>query len=155
MRLDSCEGAARPNRARLPAILLDVWLSQTQDLAAAKAFFCSARAVTDAVPDRGTSDGHVSYPRAIACELGEDMPHRTNQYLNNHLEQDHRGMKQRARPMLGFKRFTSAARFCLAHDELRNFLRPTTARNQPVSLSQRRLMQSRRLCVLTKLLKAA
>ncbi len=92
---------------------------------------------------------------AHGYELGEDVTHRTNQYLNNHLEQDHRGIKQRVRPMLGFKRFTSAARFCLAHGELRNFLRPTTARNQQVSLARRRLMHTRRLCVLTKLLKAA
>ncbi len=135
--------------------LVDVRLSETRDLAAAKAFFRSAHAVTGVVPDRVTSDGHSSYPRAIACELGEDVTHRTNQHLNNHLEQDHRGIKQRVRPMLGFKRFTSAARFCLAHDELRNFLRPTTARNQKVSLARRRLMHTRRLCVLTKLLKAA
>ncbi len=134
---------------------MDVRLSETRDLAAAKAFFRSARAVTGVTPDRVTSDGHSSYPRAIACELGEEVTHRTNQYLNNHLEQDHRGIKQCVRPMLGFKRFTSAAWFCLAHDELRNFLRPVNARNQPVSWARRRLMQSRRLCVLRKLLKAA
>ncbi len=79
--------------------LVDVRLSETRDLAPAKAFFRSARAVTDVVPDRVTSDGHSSYPRAIACGLGEDVTHRTNQYLNNHLEQDHRGIKQRVRPM--------------------------------------------------------
>jgi putative transposase len=107
------------------------------------------------VHERVTSDAHASYPRAIACELGEDVTHRANQYLNNHLEQDHRGIKQRVRPMLGFKRFTSAARFCLAYDELRTFLRPVTARNQKVSLARRRLMHTRRLFVLTKLLKAA
>ncbi len=134
---------------------MNVRLSKTRDLAAAKAFFRSARAVTGVVPERVTSDGHSSYPRAIACELGQDVTHRTNQYLNNHLEQDHRGIKQRVRPMLGFKRFTSAARFCLAHDELRNFLRPTTARNQQVSLARRRIIHTRHLCVLTKLLKAA
>ena len=134
---------------------MDVRLSETRDLAAAKAFFRSAHAVSGVVPDRVTTDGHSSYPRAIACELGEDVTHRTNQYLNNHLEQDHRGIKQRVRPMLGFKRFISATRFCLAHDELRNFLRPTTARNQKVPLPRRRLMHTRRLCVLTKLLKAA
>ncbi len=48
-------------------------------------------------------------PRAIACELGEDVTHRINQDLDNHLEQDRRGIKQRMRPMLGFKRLTSAA----------------------------------------------
>ena len=133
---------------------MDVRLSETRDLAAARAFFRSARAVTEVVPDRVTSDGHSSYPRAIALELGKDVTHRTNRYLNNHLEQDHRGIKQRVRPMLGFKRFTSAARFCRAHDELRNFLRPRTARNQSVSLARRRVMHARRLCVLTNLLKA-
>jgi hypothetical protein len=80
--------------------LVDVRLSETRNLVAAKAFFRSARAVTGVLPDRVTSDGHGSYPRAIACELGEDVTHRTNQYLNNHLEQDHRGIKQRVRPML-------------------------------------------------------
>ncbi len=52
--------------------LVDVRLSKTRDLAAAKAFFRSARAVTGVVPDRVTSDGHSSYPRAIASELGEE-----------------------------------------------------------------------------------
>jgi transposase-like protein len=34
---------------------------------------------------------------------------RTNRYLNNVIEQDHRTVKQRVRPMLGFKRFDHAA----------------------------------------------
>ena len=50
--------------------LVDIRLSETRDLAAAKAFFRSARVVTGVVPDRVTSDGHSLYPRAIACELG-------------------------------------------------------------------------------------
>ena len=33
---------------------------------------------------------------------------RTNRYLNNLIEQDHRRVKQRVRPMLGFKRFDHA-----------------------------------------------
>jgi hypothetical protein len=36
-------------------------------------------------------------------ELGEGVRHRTNRYLNNHLEQDHRVIKQRIRPMGDFK----------------------------------------------------
>jgi transposase-like protein len=31
------------------------------------------------------------------------------QYLNNRIEQDHRRVKRRIRPMLGFKRFETAA----------------------------------------------
>jgi transposase-like protein len=34
---------------------------------------------------------------------------RSSQYLNNIVEQDHRRIKQRIRPMLGFKRFETAA----------------------------------------------
>jgi transposase-like protein len=32
----------------------------------------------------------------------------SSQYLNNLIEQDHRQVKQRIRPMLGFKRFDNA-----------------------------------------------
>lgn len=34
---------------------------------------------------------------------------RQSRYLNNRIEQDHRRIKRRVRPMLGFKAFTSAA----------------------------------------------
>jgi hypothetical protein len=34
---------------------------------------------------------------------------RSSQYLNNLVEQDHRRVKHRIRPMLGFKRFDNAA----------------------------------------------
>ena len=70
--------------------LVDVRLSETRDMAAAKAFFQSAKTVTGSTPARVTTDGHDSYPRAIRTELGEAVRHRTNQYLNNRIEQDHR-----------------------------------------------------------------
>jgi transposase-like protein len=38
-------------------------LSETRDMAAAKAFFRSAKAVTGVIPARVTTDGHDSYPR--------------------------------------------------------------------------------------------
>jgi putative transposase len=81
--------------------------------------------------------------------------HRTNRYLNNHLEQDHRGIKQRTRPMGGFKRIESAKRFCLVHDEVRNFLRPRSHRREVVSLAQRRLLYTARTRMLLTLLAAA
>ena len=70
---------------------------------AAKAFFRSAKAVTGVTPARVTTDGHDSYTRAIRTELDEGVKHRTNQYLNNRIEQDHRGIKGRYGPMRGFK----------------------------------------------------
>ncbi len=64
------------------------------------------------------TNGHDSYPGAIENELGEDVLHRTNRHLNNLIKQDHRGIKQRYRPMRGFGAFGSAERFYRAHDEL-------------------------------------
>jgi len=37
----------------------------------AKAFFRSAQSVTGVTPDRVTTDGHDSYPRAIRTTLGK------------------------------------------------------------------------------------
>jgi transposase-like protein len=76
-------------------VLVDVRLSETRDMEAAEAFFRSAKEVTGTVPARVTTDGHDSYPRAIRTELGEGVTHRTNRYLNNRIEQDHRGTKGR------------------------------------------------------------
>jgi transposase-like protein len=70
--------------------------------------------------------------------------HRTRAYLNNRLEQDHRGIKGRYRPMRGFKCPRSAARFCRAYDELRNFLRPRSCHHQYVPADRRRLQFLRR-----------
>ena len=85
--------------------LVDVYLSETRDMAAAKAFLRSARSVTQVEPEQVTTDGHTSYPKAIADELGTDVDHRTSQYKNNVIEQNHRGIKGRYRPMRGFKNF--------------------------------------------------
>ena len=41
-------------------------------------------------------------------ELPRRVQVRSSQYLNNLIEQDHRRVKQRIRPMLGFKRFDYA-----------------------------------------------
>jgi len=74
--------------------LVDVRLSDTRGLAAAEAFFRSAWTVTGVTPNRITTDGHDADPRAIRTVFGNQVLHRTNRYLNNHLEQEHRGIKQ-------------------------------------------------------------
>src|ERR1700759_2562777 len=112
--------------------LVDVRLSETRDMAAAKAFFQSAKTVTGLTPARVTTDGHDRYPRASRTELGEDVRHRTNQYLNNRIEQDHRGIKDRYQPMRGFKSSSSAVRFCPSFASRSN-------RNQHVPARHRRL----------------
>src|SRR3954466_11346589 len=44
--------------------------------------------VTQVEPEQVTTDGHTSYPKAIAEELGTDVDHRTSQYKNNVMEID-------------------------------------------------------------------
>jgi transposase, IS6 family len=43
-------------------------------------------------------------------ELWRCTRHRRGRWLNNRVEQDHRRIKCRTRPMLGFKRFVTARR---------------------------------------------
>jgi putative transposase len=124
-------------------------------LAAAKAFLRSARAVTQVEPEQVTTDGHISYPKAIAEELGKDVDHRTSHYKNNVIEQDHRGVKGRYRPMRGFQTHTSAARFCRAHDEVRDFLRPAPRRKEHMSAARRRAIHVQRVAALRDMLAVA
>ena len=55
--------------------LIDTMLSATRDMKAARRFFRSARSVAGFVPDRVTTDGHNSYPRAIRSTLGCNVRH--------------------------------------------------------------------------------
>ena len=88
-------------------------MSEQRDIAAAKRFLQQA-IEQRGMPQKITLDGYAAFQRAVA-ELQEEnllsakLIVRTNRYLNNIIEQDHRRVKQRVRPMLGFKRFTHAA----------------------------------------------
>ena len=118
--------------------LIDAMLSEHRDMRAAKAFFRSAQVTMRYRPDRVTTDGHGSCPRAIRTVLGKTVRHRTSAYLNNRLEQDHRGIKGRIRCMRGFKSHDAAGRFCGEHGKLRDLLGPRWRHNQPVSASFKR-----------------
>jgi transposase-like protein len=73
----------------------------------------------------------------------------------NRLEQDHWGIKGRYRPMRGFKGPRSAARFCRAYDELRDFLRLRSRHHQHVPADRRRLLLLRRTATVLAILQAA
>jgi len=122
---------------------------------AAKRFFKGAREAVGHKPEKVTTDGHDSYPRAIRRILGRRVIHRTNRYLNNRLEQDHRGIKQRYYPMRGFGNFQSAARFCRAFDEQRDYFRHRTTPKEKVSLLEQRRMFQQRFGALQYLLMTA
>ena len=124
--------------------LVDSLLSETRDMDTAKRFFTRARIVVGHAPEKVTTDGHDAYPRAIRETLGAEVQQRTSRYMNNRMEQDHRGIKQRYYPLRGFGSFDAAARFCSAHDDLRNHLRYRHDLNETVSLAdQRRLFAER------------
>jgi putative transposase len=135
--------------------LVDSMLSEKRNMDAAKRFFQQALQTVGHAPERVTTDGHDSYPRAIRETLGRDVLHRSNTYLNHRLEQDHRGIKQRYYPMRGFGNFASAARFCRAFDEVRQFFRIRMTMKQHISLQQQREMFGRRLEALSAMVLVA
>ena len=92
---------------------IDFFLSEHRDIAAAKHFLQRAIAKCG-VPQKITLDGYAASHVAVGELQAEGilpatLVVRTNRYLNNVLEQDHRRVKQRVNPMLGFKRFAHAA----------------------------------------------
>jgi len=93
---------------------VDFRLSPRRDVAAAKAFFRKAIKCQQRCPRTITLDGYAASHRAVR-ELKADgsLPAstklRSSKYLNNVIEQDHRGVKQRIAVMLGFKEFKNAA----------------------------------------------
>jgi putative transposase len=135
--------------------LVDSMLSEHRDMVAAKRLFTQAREVVGHKPNKVTTDGHDAYPRAIRRILGRKVEHRTNKYLNNRMEQDHRGIKQRCYPMRGFGSFESASRFCQAFDEQRDYFRYRTKPRETVPLPEQRRMFRQRFDALQYLLMAA
>ena len=118
--------------------LLDSMLSEHRDKHAARRFLRRLIDNAGRKPLRMTTDKHPAYTKAIRWIVGRKVLHRHNQYLNNRIEQDHRSIKQRYYPMLGFAKFESASQFCNAFDELRNYLRIRSVGGEHVSASSRR-----------------
>lgn len=135
--------------------LVDSMLSEHRDMQAARRFFAGAKQVVGHKPTRVTTDGHDAYPRAIRRILGRKVEHRTNRYLNNTLEQDHRGIKQRYYPMRGFGSFEAAARFCRAYDEQRQYFRYRSKPKDKVPLPEQRQLFRQRFDALEDLLTVA
>jgi putative transposase len=101
-------------------------------------FIASDKAVMDTTP----------IPVLSKPCVGKEVRHRTNLYLNNHLEQDHKGIKQRILPMEGFPSVELAQRFCRVHYEVRSVLRPRSYRNEAISLAKRRILYTARTRIL-------
>ena len=56
--------------------LVDSMLSEHHDMDSARRFFKGALEIAEQAPEKVTTDGHDSYPRAIRETLGEEVLHR-------------------------------------------------------------------------------
>src|SRR6202030_4786937 len=93
---------------------VDLLLSRRRDMAAAKRFFSKATKQHGA-PRVITLDGYAASHRAVAkLKTSGILPLRVRvrscKYLNNVVEQDHRRIKQRIRPMLGIQAIRDGGR---------------------------------------------
>ena len=105
---------------------IDFFLSPTRDTQAAQAFFDKA-IESSGKPDKVNMDKSRANLAGLE-QINQGLPEnqkigiRQVKYLNNLIEQDHRGIKRIVKPMLGFKNFFSAAA-TLAGIELYHMLR--------------------------------
>ena len=118
--------------------LLDSLRSAHRDTHAARRVLRRLVDVAERTPQRVTTEAHPPDRWAIRWILGRTVRHRCNQSWNNRIEQDHRAVKQRSRPMLGFGSFASAVRCCSAFDALRQDCRVRQRRGEQVPLAEQR-----------------
>jgi putative transposase len=96
---------------------VEFWFSERRNLAAAKRFLRKVLK-RHGRPERIVIDGSQTNREAIlSCDTADQLQERRklkpirirqSAYLNNRIEQDHRAIKRRVRPMLGFKSIDSA-----------------------------------------------
>jgi putative transposase len=128
---------------------VEFWFSERRNLTAAKRFLRKALK-RHGRPERIVIDGSQTNCEAIlSCDTTDRLQDRSGRelkpiqirqsaYLNNLIEQDHRAIKRRVRPMLGFKAVDSA-RAVLAGIEMVHMMRKGQARyahNRQLSLAE-------------------
>lgn len=103
--------------------LVDVYLSEERNQAAAESFFKQAVDTVGFIPAQITTDKEPALYPAIKNTFGNNTNHRDSKYMNNRIEQDHRCIKSRYRIMKGFKNFISALIFGTVFEEIRQLFR--------------------------------
>ncbi len=107
---------------------LEFMLSHNRNARAAYRFFCKLLDAHHTVPPRViTVDHNAAYPKAMRrIRRRKDVPTRCtlrqSKYLNNIVEQDHRFIKRRVNPGMGFGSFETASR-TIAGYEVINMIR--------------------------------
>jgi transposase, IS6 family len=113
---------------------LEFHLSAARDTEAAKHFFANVLGASHTVAPRViTVDKNAAYPKALkemqaAGDLITSCELRQSNYLNNLIEQDHRFLKRRVKPGLGFFSFKTAWRTLQGY-EVMHMMRKGQMRN--------------------------
>lgn len=128
---------------------VEFWFSERRNLTAAKRFLRQALK-RHGRPERIVIDGSQTNREAIlSCDTTDRLQDRSKRelkpirirqsaYLNNRIEQDHRAIKRRVRPMLGFQSMATA-RVILGGIELIHMMRKQQAKyacNRQPSLAE-------------------
>lgn len=126
---------------------IDFLLCAKRDSNAAKRFFCKALKATHTPSPRVLNvDGNPAYPSAFEELKDEEILPETSmlrscKYLNNIVEQDHRFIKRRVKPGLGFWSFQTAWRTLRGY-EVMNMIRKGQLHGAPKGdiVSQNRMI---------------
>lgn len=122
---------------------VDFLLRARRDRHAAQRYFQRSM-VHNGVPEIVTIDqsgANLAALKAINVERETPIKVRQKKYLNNIVEQDHRAIKRRIRPMLGFKKF-SCARILLVGIELMHMIKKGQMKNRGFQLTPAQLFHS-------------
>ena len=125
-----------------------LWTSCSQrdrDALAAKRFFRKMlKAIHTQTPRVITVDKNSAYPKAIkelkaAKKLPEIVKLRQIKYLNNIVEQDHRGIKRLVKPGMGFGSFNTARRTITGYETM-NMMRKGQVLGLPKGAIKERIL---------------
>ncbi|HTF69860.1 MAG TPA: IS6 family transposase, partial [Edaphobacter sp.] len=122
---------------------VDFLLRARRDRHAAQRYFEQSM-VHNGMPETVTIDqsrANLAALKAINAECKPPIRIRQRKYLNNIVEQDHRAIKRRIRPMLGFKKF-SCARVLLVGIELMHMIKKGQIKNHNLGHSPAKLFYS-------------
>jgi putative transposase len=104
-------------------VVLDIFVQERRNAAAAKRFFRRLLAGLKYKPRKVVTDGLRSYGVAQR-EVLPGARHRTSRYLNNRAENSHRPKRRRERQMQRFKSPGQVQRFLSAHAMIYGHFRP-------------------------------
>ena len=112
--------------------VIDVFVSDHRDKKSARKFFNKCIKVTGDAPESIRSDSHRGYDQVQ--EIFPNARHHKVKCLNNKAESSHVPMKQRYRPMRGFKNFGVMRLFMTSFESMYRFFRRVRPNNREMRI---------------------